>query len=133
MKSQVIETEVKQQLDLYYQQRADRLANLTLDVLLKKNLYLPLLIWKGDATKVIDELIEHYLQSYESWWHELLKDTTFCLHVVKLRSTFWDARYRYEDESVLARNRLAKAMIERFCNADYRLDWEKLLLMNQGY
>lgn len=132
MESQIAEAEVKQLLDLYYRQRADRLANLTVRDLLKRNSHLRNFIWTYDPVDMVDALMEDYLESYEKWWRELLKDNGFCLHVVKMQLIFWDSRSRYEDERHGARGRLVKDMIEQFCNVHYRLDWEKLLLVNDA-
>lgn len=129
MKPHFAEAEVKQHLDLYYRQRADRLVNLKLHDLLENNSHLRNLIWVNSAIKIVDILIEDYLESYEKWWHELLTDNVFCLHVIRMRQLFWDSRYLYENVNDDAHNRLGKAMIEQFCDVDYRLDWEKLLLV----
>lgn len=132
MDSQITEPEVKQFLDLYYRQRAERLASLSVRDLLKHNSYLRNLIWIYDPVDLVDELIRQHLEVHEKWWRELLKDNAFCLHIVKLHRTFWDSRYAYESERQGARGRLVQAMIEQFCNMDYRLDWEKLLLVNDA-
>lgn len=132
METTITETEVKQHLDHYYRQRADRLANLGLRDLLKRNSHLRNLIWTNDPVDVVDALIPHYLESYEKWWRELLKDNAFCLHVVKMQRTFWDSRYRYEHERHGARGRLVQAMIQQFCTVNYLLDWEKLLLVSDA-
>ena len=132
MATTITETEVKQHLDLYYRQRADRLANLKLRDLLKHNSHLRNLIWMNSAAVIVGELIEYHLESHENWWRELLKDRDFFLRVVKMKLAFWDSRFCYENENDKAHNRLVKAMIEQFCNADYHLDWEKLLLVNDA-
>lgn len=64
METTITETEVKQHLDHYYRQRADRLANLGLRDLLKRNSHLRNLIWTNDPVDVVDALIPHYLESY---------------------------------------------------------------------
>jgi len=132
MESQITETEVKQFLDLYYRQRAERLANLKLRDLVRHNLNLRNLIWTNNVPEIVDVLIERYLESHEKWWRELVKDSGFCLQVVKMQLTFWESRHRYVDASHAARGRLVHAMIEQFCDVDYRLDWEKLLLVSDN-
>lgn len=132
MDSHKTDAEVKQFVDLYFGQRADRLANLKLRDVLKHNSRLRDLIWIYDPIDIVDKLIERYLESHEKWWREMLKDNSFCLHVMKIQRTYTDLRFDYEEESARARNRLSLAMIEQFCNVDYRLDWEKLLLVNDA-
>lgn len=121
---------VKQQLELLYQQRVERLKNLKLRDLLKHNSHLHDLIWSTDIVEILSGLIDGYLESHENWWQNLTTDLNFCIAVIRLNSLYPQIRYLYESTRAAVRARFITQMIDEFCRVDYSLDWEKLLLVN---
>ncbi len=132
MEIDLLRDHVRQNLELFYQQRLERLQTLTLEEILATA---PQNFWSTDETNAPDlvaRLIEAYLTSFEHWWHTLLQDKNFCLLAHYLRPGITTPRYEYQDHLAFAHNRLTLDFINCFCRSDYTIDWAKLLRFNSG-
>ena len=130
MEAKLLQNRVRKNLELFYQQRAKRLAPLQLDETLSKS---SRSLWSTEgesAPEVVQRLIEEYLASFEKWWNTLIQDADFCLEAIRLRQQITAPRYAYEEELANAQNRITLAFINRFCTLDYAIDWERLLHFN---
>ena len=132
MEAKLLQNRVRKNLELFYQQRAERLKLLKLDETLSKS---SRSLWSTEgesAPEVVQRLIEEYLASFEKWWNTLIQDADFCLEAIRLRQQITTLRYAYEEELANAQNRITLAFINRFCTLDYAIDWERLLRFNSG-
>ena len=132
MEAKLLQNRVRKNLELFYQQRAERLKLLKLDETLSKS---SRSLWSTEgesAPEVVRRLIETYLASFEKWWNTLIQDADFCLEAIRLRQQITTLRYAYEEELANAQNRITLAFINRFCTLDYAIDWERLLRFNSG-
>ncbi len=126
METKLLQNRVRKNLELFYQQRAERLKPLKLDDVLSKT---SRSLWSTEsesAPEVAQRLIEEYLSSFEKWWNALIQDADLCLEAIRLRPQITTPRYAYEEELANAQNRITLAFINRFCTLDYAIDWERL-------
>lgn len=121
---------LRRHVDFLYRDRSQKLVDLNLADLLERNPSLSHLIEKDDVDSLVVRLVEDYLGSYEGWWQELIQDPWACMTVVSIMRENTAAKTIYYQQLAKARNRLSLEMIERFCMIDYKLDWEKLVLVN---
>ncbi len=117
---------VREKLESYYQQRADRLSSLKLEDVLPHD---SVAFWSpisASAPEVVMRLIEHHLASFEAEWRREIRNANFCLQAIHSRKQV-DEQLNYETELADAHNRLTLAFINGFCKPNYSIDWERLL------
>ncbi len=117
---------VREKLESYYQQRADRLRSLELEDVLPHD---SVVFWSpnsASAPDIVARLIEHHLAFFETEWREEIQDADFCLKAIRSRNQI-DEQLDYETELADAHNRLTLTFINRFCKPNYSIEWEKLL------
>ena len=132
METKLLQNRVRKNLELFYQQRAERLKPLELGGMLSKTSRAYWSTESESAPKVVQRLIEEHLTSFENWWNVLIQDADFCLEAIRLRGQITASRYAYEDELANAQNRITLAFINEYCRPDYSIDWSKLLRFNSG-
>ena len=118
MEARLLQNRVRKNLELFYQQRTERLKPLKLDDVLSKT---SRSLWSTEsesAPEVVQRLIEEYLSSFEKWWNALIQDADLCLEAIRLRRQITTPRYAYEEELANAQNRITLAFINRFCALD---------------
>ncbi len=130
MESNILET-VRQRLELYRQQRAERLRTLQLSDIISIAPRALNPLNTESAPEIVTRLIEYYLASFEDWWKDATQDADFFLSAIRIKSDF-DQRYDYETQLVHAHNRLILQFIDDYCKPDYSIDWEKLVEFNSG-
>ncbi|MDE3090583.1 MAG: hypothetical protein KGJ80_14480 [Chloroflexota bacterium] len=132
MEAKLLQTRARKNLELFYQQRAERLKPLKLEDVLSKT---SRSLWSAEgksAPEVVQRLIEEYLGSFEKWWNALIEDADLCLAAINVRQQITTPRYAYEEELANAQNRITLAFVKRYCTLDYGIDWEKLFRFNSG-
>ncbi len=132
MEAKLLQNRVRKNLELFYQQRAERLKPLKLEDVLAKTSHS---FWSKEtesAPDVVQRLIEEYLASFEKWWSALIQDADFGLEALRIRRQITTPRFSYEEEFAWAQNRITLAFINRYCTLDYAIDWSKLLRFNSG-
>lgn len=132
MKLELVPEHVHLHLEIFYTQRAERLKFLTLDTVLANAPHNFWAIQDTDAPRIVAHLVEEYLVSFEQWWSRLIQDANFCLRAIQLRAQLTTSLYAYQNQLAHAQNRLTLDFINRYCRADYAIDWAKLLHFNSG-
>jgi hypothetical protein len=132
MEAKLLKNRVRKNLEIFYQQRTERLKPLTLDAVLSRTSHT---FWTTESVhvpEIVARLIEDYLLSFEKWWNSLIQEADFCLEAITLRSQITTQRYAYDEELAKTRTRLFVTFINRYCTLDYTIDWSKLLRLNSG-
>lgn len=131
MEANISENTVRRKLELYCQQRAERLRTIRLSDIMPNATRALNPLSTESAPEIVARLIEHYLASFEDWWKDATQDADFFLPAIRVKSDF-DQRYDYETRLAHAHNRLTLRFIDEYCKPDYSIDWEKLVRFNSG-
>jgi hypothetical protein len=127
-----METTIRHQLEIYYQQRAERLETLKLDDILSDSASVFWSPGSESASKVVSRLIEKYLTRFEDWWNTLIQDSEFCMKAISLRTRITAPRFLYEEELAKAHNRITREFLNRFSTPENAVHWSKLLRFNSS-
>ncbi len=132
METKLLKTRARKNLELFYQQRTERLKPLKLEDVLAKTSRSFWATGSESAPDLVRRLIEEYLASFEKWWSAMIQDADFGLEALSIQCQITTPRFSYEEEFAWAQNRITLAFINRYCTLDYAIDWERLFRFNSG-
>jgi hypothetical protein len=128
----MMKSRVREELEMFYGQRAERLKTLQLRDLLSTS---PSILWTPShksAPEIVDSMIEKYLARFEDSWDKMLQDSEFCLKAMYLKSHITTSRLFYEEQLGNARARIVRELVTRYCMVEGTIDWSKLVAFNSG-